>query len=169
MATIDRLEVIQTLVMPVPVARVLAAFFESRDLAAWWQVSRSVTVPRPLGTYAVEWPATSFRDDVLGPLGGAFHGTVMDYRPSQGFFVADAYWQPPEGEPVGPMALEVTCRAVGDGRATQVTVRQSAEDEGPRWQRYFELTGHGWERALWDMRDHFAREAARAARDFNQP
>ena len=168
MASIDRLEVIQTLVMPVPAARVMAAFFEARDLASWWQVSRSVTVPRPLGTYAVEWPPTSFSDEVLGRLGGAFHGTVMDYRPTRGFFVADAYWHPPEGEPVGPMALEVTCRAVGAGRATQVTVRQSAEDEGPRWQRYFDLTGRGWERALWDMRDHFARDAARA-RDAGRP
>ena len=162
MAPIDRLEVIHTLVMPVPVARVLAAFFDARDLAIWWQVSRSVTVPRALGSYAVEWPPTNFTDDVLGRLGGAFHGTVMDYRPSHGFFVADAYWQPPDGEPIGPMALEVTCRSVGEGRATQVTVRQSAEDEGPRWQRYFDLTGRGWERALWDMRDHFARDAVRS-------
>lgn len=169
MAHTDRLEVIQTLVMPAPVARVLAAFFEARDLAAWWQVSRSVTVPRPLGTYAVEWPATTFNDEVLGRLGGALHGTVMDYRPRDGFFVADAYWHPPEGDPVGPMALEVTCRAVGEGRSTQVTVRQSAEDEGPRWQRYFELTGRGWERALWDMRDHLAREAARGARAGGRP
>ena len=120
-----------------------------------------MTVPRPLGTYAVEWATTSFSDDLLGPLGGAFHGTVMDYRAGEGFFVADAYWQPPEGEPIGPMALEVQCRGVEGGTATQVTVRQSAEDEGPRWQRYFALTDGGWERALWDMKDHLARETDR--------
>ena len=49
--------------------RVLAAFFDPHALATWWQVARSVTTPRALGVYAIEWAPTEFRDDLLGPLG----------------------------------------------------------------------------------------------------
>ena len=34
---------------------------------------------------------------MLGPLGGAFRGTVIDFIPGREFFVADAYWLPAEG------------------------------------------------------------------------
>ncbi len=37
------------------------AFFDSRALATWWHVTRSVTVPRVLGAYAVEWEPTDTR------------------------------------------------------------------------------------------------------------
>ena len=65
--------------------------------------------PRPLGSYAVEWEPTEWRDEVLGRLGGTFHGTVMEFKPGREFFLADMYWLPPDGDPIGPMALEVTC------------------------------------------------------------
>ena len=32
------------------------------------------------GPYAIEWPPTEFRDEVLGRLGGVFRGTVMQNR-----------------------------------------------------------------------------------------
>ena len=85
--------------------RVLAAFFDPHALAAWWQVSRSVTTPRPMGVFAVEWPPTPDADDLLGRLGGVFHGTVMEYLPGRELFIADAWWLPPDGDPIGPMAL----------------------------------------------------------------
>jgi uncharacterized protein YndB with AHSA1/START domain len=129
-----------------PPGLVMKAFFDADALSAWWQVARAVTTPRTLGPYALEWPATDFRDDVLGRLGGVFRGTVMQCHPSQGFFVADAYWLPPDGEPIGPMALHVTVRPEANG--TQVRVEQSGFEESPRWRRYYEVVGHGWERAL---------------------
>jgi uncharacterized protein YndB with AHSA1/START domain len=144
--------------------RVLAAFFDATDLSEWWQVSRSVTVPRPLGTYAVEWTTTSFRDEVLGRLGGAFHGTVMEYVPGQELFIADAYWSPPDGEPIGPMALEVRCQQQEGSPVTTVIVRQSGEDEGIRWQRYFEVVAGGWQRALAGLREYLEYESLRDRR-----
>lgn len=158
------LDVKRSLVIQAPPARVLAAFFDSTDLAGWWQVVRAVTVPRPMGMYAIEWESTPFSDDVLGRLGGTFHGTIIDYRPNGAFFVAEAYWQPPDGDPIGPMALEVHCRPHGNGRSTMLTVRQSGEGDGPRWQRYFEIMGHGWEGALQEMKDYMDREAERTRR-----
>ena len=81
-------------------------------------------MPRPLGSYAVEWEPTEWRDEVLGPLGGAFHGTVMEFKPGREFFVADLYWLPPDGDPIGPMALEATCTAAGRlGAAARAPVR----------------------------------------------
>lgn len=107
-------EFAHSLVINAPSAAVLDAFFDSESLGVWWQVSRSVCIPRPLGSYAVEWPPTEWRDEHLGRLGGAFHATVMEFKPGQEFFLADAYWLPPDGDPLGPMALEATCSLQGD-------------------------------------------------------
>ncbi len=158
------LSVSHTQLVLAPPARVLNAFFDARDLAEWWQVARSFSVRRPLGPYAIEWEPTDFTDEVLGRLGGAFHGTLIDYRESGAFFIADAYWQPPDGDPIGPMAVEVHCRPHGNGRSTMVSVRQSAEDEGPRWRRYFQIMDRGWEGALEELKNYMDREAEKARR-----
>lgn len=130
--------------------RVLKAFFEPDALGAWWQAVRSVTIPRPLGPYAIEWQPTEFRDDILGRLGGVFRGTVMHFEQGRQFFVADAFWLPPDGDPIGPMALEVSCTRVEQDLtvATQVQVLQTGCDDSLRWRRYYEVVGSGWERAL---------------------
>jgi uncharacterized protein YndB with AHSA1/START domain len=130
--------------------RVVSAFFDADALADWWQTKRSVTIPRVLGAYAVEWEPTDVTDDVLGRLGGAFHGTVMDYKPDKEFFVADAFWLPPDGNPMGPMALEVTVQAQNarSPEITLVNVTQRTSESGARWKRYFEVIAPGWERAL---------------------
>ena len=135
------------IVIKAPLNLVLRAFFDPAALQAWWQVVRSVTTPRVLGAYAIEWAPTDFRDEVLGRLGGAFRGTVMAFDPGRGFFVADAFWLPPDGEPIGPMALEVTLHADGPG-TTRVHVTQNGFEESVRWRRYYEVIGFGWERAL---------------------
>ncbi len=125
---------------------VLAAFFDPAALTVWWDAVRSVTIPRPLGVYAIEWRNTPFSDKLLGTLGGVFYGTVMEFRPRREFFLADAYWLPPQADPFGPMALEVICRV--EGPATRLKVRQSGSDDGVRWQRYYGLISAGWEASL---------------------
>jgi uncharacterized protein YndB with AHSA1/START domain len=131
-------------------SRVMWAFFDAAALAVWWQTARSVTIPRVLGAYAVEWHPTDFKDDVLGRLGGVFHGTVMAYKQDKEFFVADAFWLPPDGDPIGPMAFEVACTPAGANGAssTHLRVTQQGYEESERWRRYYEVIGSGWERAL---------------------
>lgn len=139
----------------------LKAFFDADALGAWWQAQHSVTTPRVLGAYAIEWAPTDFQDEVLGRLGGVFRGTVMQFDPGRGFFVADAFWLPPDGDPVGPMALEVVCTPItaSGGRsllpsdiATEVRVVQTGFEESARWQRYYDIVSVGWERALASMK-----------------
>jgi uncharacterized protein YndB with AHSA1/START domain len=134
-----------------PAGRVLKAFFDADALAAWWQATRSVTTPRTLGPYAIEWAPTDFRDEILGRLGGVFRGTVMQIDVPHGFFVADAFWLPPDGEPIGPMALQVVLQSDADG-ATHVRVTQTGFEESVRWRRYYEVIGFGWESALKSLR-----------------
>src|SRR6476660_3021509 len=98
-----------TIVIGAPPGRVLDAFFDRDALGVWWQVVQSVTTPRPLGPYVIEWQPTEFRDEILGRLGGVFRGTVMQFDAGHGFFVADCFWLPPDGDPIGPMALQVEC------------------------------------------------------------
>jgi uncharacterized protein YndB with AHSA1/START domain len=129
-----------------PPSTVMRAFFDPQALGAWWQVKHAVTTPRALGPYAIEWAPTDFRDDILGRLGGVFRGTVMQFHASQGFFVADAYWLPPDGDPIGPMALHVTVRP--DANGAEVRVTQTGFEESVRWRRYYDVVGHGWTRAL---------------------
>jgi len=125
---------------------VLAAFFEPVALAAWWDVATAVATPRPLGAYALRWPDAKDVDDVLGRLGGVLHGMVIDFQPGRGFFVADAYWLPTEGDPIGPMAMDVTCTAAerpagrtSEPSATALRVAQRGLDDSPRWLRYYEV------------------------------
>jgi uncharacterized protein YndB with AHSA1/START domain len=144
-----------TLLINAAPTRVMAAFFEPRALAVWWQAVRSVTTPRPLGVYAVEWDPTPDADEVLGRLGGVFHGTVMEYLAGREFFVADAYWMPPDGDPIGPMALEVSCGM--DGPACRLRVRQSGFDENPRWRRYYAVIARGWQLSLAELKHYVER------------
>lgn len=136
----------QSLMINAAPTRVLNAFFDPHALAAWWQTSRSIAVPRPLGVFAVEWDATPESDDILGRLGGVFYGTVMEYKPGRELFVADAWWLPPDTEPIGPMSLEVHCAM--DGPACRLRVRQGGFESGPRWQRYHQIIAHGWQTSL---------------------
>jgi uncharacterized protein YndB with AHSA1/START domain len=133
-------------VIAAPVGSVMRAFFDAAALGAWWQAAHAVTTPRALGPYAIEWFPTTFRDDVLGRLGGVFRGTVVQVQPSEGFFVADVFWLPPDGDPIGPMALEVRCSPVIGG--TLVRVIQTGFEESVRWRRYYAVSVPGWERAL---------------------
>ena len=139
-----------SVVIKAPPALVLRAFFDADALGAWWQTARSVTTPRVLGAYAIEWPPTDYRDEVLGRLGGVFRGTVMQYEAGRGFFVADAFWLPPDGDPIGPMALEVICAAAEGG--TDVHVVQTGFEESARWRRYYDIITVGWQRALHSLR-----------------
>jgi uncharacterized protein YndB with AHSA1/START domain len=132
--------------------RILNAFFDPAALTAWWGVTHAVTTPRPLGPYALEWPPTEFRDEVLGSLGGVFRGTVVQFDGGSSFFVADLFWLPPEGDPIGPMALEVTV-APHESGATRLDVTQSGFEDGVRWRRYYEVAGLGWERALASLKN----------------
>lgn len=74
----------------------------------------------------------------------------MQFSPGQGFFVADAHWLPPDGDPIGPMALDVACTTVerDTGVLTSVRVLQTGFQESRRWRRYYDVIDHGWERAL---------------------
>ncbi len=141
--------------------RVLAAFFEPAALEAWWDVTTAIATPRPLGVFAVRWHDGGLTDDVLGPLGGIFHGMVIDFQAGRGFFVADAYWLPPDGDPIGPMAMEVTCTPADRpaGRptaplATTLRVVQRGLDDSPRWLRYYEVVGELWTPALERLKEY---------------
>jgi uncharacterized protein YndB with AHSA1/START domain len=150
-------------------ATVLAAFFDADALALWWKTVRSVTTPRPLGVYAVEWEATTIRDDLLGPLGGVFHGTVMEYRADREFFLADAFWVPPEGQPVGPMGLEVSCTV--EGPVSRLHVVQNGHEEGLRWNRYYSVITPGWKSSLRWLKRYIEQgpEAVMAEREKTSP
>jgi hypothetical protein len=146
-----------SIVINAPPALVMRAFFDSDALSAWWRAKRSITTPRLLGAYVVEWKPTDPPDDLLGRLGGVFRGTVMQVDRARGFFVADAYWLPPDGDPIGPMALDVAWTegppldedpAFPCPVATHLRIRQTGFEDSPRWRRYYERTSNGWERAL---------------------
>jgi uncharacterized protein YndB with AHSA1/START domain len=129
-----------------PAHHVFDCFFSPDALVIWWQAVRTVTTPEPFGVYAIEWPTTPYRDDVLGPLGGVFHGTVIDVRRGNQFLLADCWWVPPEGAPIGPMALHVICQPEPGG--CQLIVRQDGFEPSPRWRRYYAIISRNWQVSL---------------------
>jgi uncharacterized protein YndB with AHSA1/START domain len=136
--------------------RVLEAFFDPVALATWWQTARSVTAPRTLGVYAVEWEPTVEADEILGRLGGVFYGIVMEYNPGRELVVSEAWWLPPDTNPVGPMSLEVTC--VMDGPACRLRVRQSGFEDSPRWRRYYSVIERGWTTSMAALKEYVERD-----------
>jgi uncharacterized protein YndB with AHSA1/START domain len=146
-------EVVYTVVIKAPPAAVLDAFFDAASLAAWWGVTRAICVPRALGAYAVEWAPASRREESPGRLDGTLHGTVMEFKPGEEFFVADLYWHPSDDDHIGPMALEATCRS--DGAVTHLHLRQSGHDtNSPRWSRYYDAMTARWEPALQSLKQY---------------
>lgn len=135
-----------TIAIAAPAETVFAAFFDAGMLATWWSALRSVTTPVPLGVFAVEWRTSEWVDDRLGPLGGVFHGTVVDVRAGREFTVAECWWLPPTGDPIGPMSLHVSCKP--DREGCLLTVAQRGHEPSPRWDRYYELIGRGWHTSL---------------------
>ena len=92
------------LVVPRP-RRVLGAFFDPAALAAWWRGRvRSRPRGRSASTRSNGVPSRE-ADAILGRLGGVFYGIVMEYKAGRELFVADAWWIPPDGDPIGPMSL----------------------------------------------------------------
>jgi uncharacterized protein YndB with AHSA1/START domain len=136
----------QNLIIAATPETVFRCFFAPEALRAWWQAVRSVTTPIAFGVYAVEWATTPYRDDVLGALGGVFHGTIVDVRDGREFLVAEAYWIPPDGEPLGPMALQITCSP--DPAGCKLHVRQDGYAPSPRWRRYYAVVSRGWQVSL---------------------
>jgi uncharacterized protein YndB with AHSA1/START domain len=132
--------------------RVLNAFFEPDALAAWWLAARSVTTARPLGVYAIEWEPTREADAILGRLGGVFYGIVMEYKAGRELFVADAWWIPPDGDPIGPMSLQVNCSR--EDSACQLRVRQSGFEETPRFRRYYSVIERGWHVSMAALKEY---------------
>ena len=139
-----------------PPEAVYSAFFSRESLQRWWGVVASITGPRPLGIYALEWARTPDDDSLLGPWGGAFYGIVIDVRLGREFFLADAYWMPPEGNPIGPMAVHVTCDPTPIG--TRLRFQQSGCDDSPRWRRFYRVIGASWSAALGRLKDEMEQE-----------
>jgi uncharacterized protein YndB with AHSA1/START domain len=135
--------------------RVLGAFFDPLALAAWWHATRSVTAPRVLGVYAVEWEPTAEADDLLGRLGGVFYGVVTEYQPGRELLVSEAWWLPPDTDPVGPMSLEVSCAM--DGPACRLRVRQSGFEDSARWRRYYSVIERGWQLSMGALKEYVER------------
>ena len=143
-------ELTQTLTIGAPPAVVLDAFFDPDALAVWWQARRSLCTPRMLGCYAVEFASPGSRDELLGPLGGVFHGTIVDWIAGREALVADAYWLPTMGDPIGPMVLEIRCTALEGG--TVLSLRHSGWDNNPRWTRYYEILERSLPAALGELK-----------------
>ena len=144
-----------TLEMPAPADKVFQAFFDSVALGEWQATSRAIAVPRLLGPYVLEWPVSAERDEVLGRMGGFFRATVMHIEPNHHVFLADAFWLPPDGGPLGPLAVQITFtpKATPDGLpSTLVRVVMTGFDDGVRWRRYLGLATSQWQKALGDLK-----------------
>ena len=88
----------------------------------------------------------AFRDDLLGPLGGVFHGTVVDVSPGQQFPRRRCLVDPAGRRSDRPDG------AAGHGRSRsggcKLHVRQDGYEPSPRWRRYYAVVSRGWQISL---------------------
>lgn len=134
-----------------PPVAVFQAFFQEGALAAWQGTRRAIAVPRLLGPWVLDWPASNERDELLGRHGGVFRATVMHIEPPEQVFLADAFWLPPDSGPLGPFAIQLTFTPApsrADASSTLLRVTISGFDDGVRWQRYHAMSTAHWQRAL---------------------
>ena len=142
------------IVINAPPAAVLDAFFDADALADCWQVTRAICVPRPFGSYAMEWAPRPGQAHTSDPLSGTLHGTVVEFTAGHEFFVADLYWHPSSGgDAIGPMALEATCQL--EGTVAVLQVRQSGYDTtSASWTHYYNMMSARWPRWLEALKTH---------------
>jgi hypothetical protein len=76
----------------------------------------------------------------------------MEFLPGREMFVADAWWLPPDGDPIGPMALEVSCRM--SGPACRLVVKQTGFEDTARWRRYYAVIANGWRSSLAALKEY---------------
>ena len=76
----------------------------------------------------------------------------MEYLAGREAFIGDAWWLPPDGDPIGPMALGVSCRM--SGPVCKLHVKQTGFEDTPRWRRYYEVIGGGWRTSLAALKDY---------------
>ena len=77
---------------------------------------------------------------------GSSADASWEYLAGREAFIADAWWLPPDGDPIGPMALSVSCRL--SGPACQLVVKQTGFEDTPRWRRYYDVVDNGWRSSL---------------------
>ena len=128
----------------VPPDPVMAAFFDPAALSEWWQA---------IGRSTTRTAARCLRDR-MGAYGRARRRARTPGRrvprnrdgvlPGRELFIADAWWVPPDDEPIGPMALEVSCML--EGASCRLRVRQSGFDDSPAGARYYAVIAAGGNR-----------------------
>ena len=160
------LSVERTIIVQAPAGRVLAAFFDPDDLAEWWQAScgRSPCHGRS-GIYAVEWARHGLRRRDPRPARRRVprHGHGVPPRPR--ILRRRGVLESAGGRPDRADGARGALHRQSDTlRARNLTCRQSGEDEGPRWQRYFQIVGAGWQRALADLKSYLENETSRSQR-----
>ena len=112
------------------------------DLAVWWQVVRSVTVPRPLGHLRRRVGSHRLPRRAARPARRRVSRHGHGLPAGREFFVADAYWSPPEGDPIGPMALEVRCAPAGRRARDRASVfGRAAKTKDRAGSATFEIVG----------------------------
>ena len=76
----------------------------------------------------------------------------MEYKAGRELFVADAWWIPPDGNPIGPMSLQVYCSV--EDSSCRLRVRQSGFEETPRFRRYYSVIERGWHISLAALKEY---------------
>ena len=108
--------------------RVLAAFFDPVALGGVVAGGPVRHHARPIGVFAVEWEPTTDADEVLGRLGGVFHGIVDGLHAGARALRRRRVVDPARRRSDGPDVAEVSCTM--DGPACRLRVRQSGFEDG---------------------------------------
>ena len=105
----------QELTIDVAPTRAMGAFFDPHALVALVAGHSVGDDASRAGRLRDRMGAVRRRGRGARPAGGRLSRTIVEYIAGTQLFVADAWWLPPDGDPLGPMGLQVSCAAEGSG------------------------------------------------------
>ena len=127
-----------------PPERLIQAFLQHGDLAAWWHVTRSLVEPVTGGVWSVAWDHYGKQHtDHL------WVGVVSELE-ARRLVIAPLVQNEPDRPIFGPLALEIFAEGVSSG--SSLTVRHHGYQRGEHWDWLHDAVVAGWGGALADMK-----------------
>ena len=127
--------------------QVIQAFLDNDELAAWWQVTRSLVDPEPGGVWAIAWD-----DWGADRTHHSWSGVIADIGPGR-LVIENMVMIEPDMPLLGPMRLVILAKPDADG--SSVTVTHSGYGYGGHWDEMYRLVVNGWGHVLGDMQTWF--------------
>jgi uncharacterized protein YndB with AHSA1/START domain len=135
-----------TIFINVKPREIISAFMQKNKLKDWWQVEKTLIVPRQGGQYILAWNISS------NGIGYVTSGKIEIYEPDN-LLVIDNFIYLSTVKPfLGPMKL--TIRATNKLRGSNLYLCQEGYKNSSAWNWYYEAVKKAWPKVLKNLKNY---------------